>query len=163
SVRGQRAAPARRSVASPFPDSEPSAAAPLVERFRSEAGDASALASPPRCPALDVPAPAARPPIGRRASCPWDSTAAAGRCGPPLLHDGDKKSRAACDAISAKEGVRVTRPPIQAPSANAQVERWVGSVRRECLDRLLIVGRRRLDHVLGVYARHYNQRRPHRA
>jgi transposase InsO family protein len=43
------------------------------------------------------------------------------------------------------------------------VERWVGSVRRECLDRLLIVGRRQLEHVLRVYVRHYNGRRPHRA
>jgi putative transposase len=43
------------------------------------------------------------------------------------------------------------------------MERWVGSVRRECLDRLLIVGRRQLEHVLRVYTRHYNRRRPHRA
>ena len=43
------------------------------------------------------------------------------------------------------------------------MERWVGSVRRECLDRLLIVGRRQLEHVLGVYIRHYNRGRPHRA
>ena len=43
------------------------------------------------------------------------------------------------------------------------MERWVGSVRRECLDRLLIVGRRQLEHVLRVYVRHYNGQRPHRA
>ena len=43
------------------------------------------------------------------------------------------------------------------------MERWVGSVRRECLDRLLIVGRRQLEHVLRVYVRHYNSGRPHRA
>ena len=43
------------------------------------------------------------------------------------------------------------------------MERWVGSVRRECLDRLLIVGRRQLDHILRVYVRHYNRGRPHRA
>jgi hypothetical protein len=43
------------------------------------------------------------------------------------------------------------------------MERWVGSVRHECLDRLLIVGRRQLEHVLRVYARHYNLQRPHRA
>lgn len=43
------------------------------------------------------------------------------------------------------------------------MERWVGSVRRECLDRLLIVGRRQLEHVLRVYVRHYNRQRPHRA
>ena len=43
------------------------------------------------------------------------------------------------------------------------MERWVGSVRRECLDRLLILGRRQLEHVLRVYVRHYNRQRPHRA
>src|SRR5262249_14111911 len=47
--------------------------------------------------------------------------------------------------------------------ANAHMERWVGSVRRECLDRLLVVGRRQLEHVLRVYIRHYNRGRPHRA
>jgi hypothetical protein len=43
------------------------------------------------------------------------------------------------------------------------MERWVGSVRRECLDRMLIVGRHQLEHVLRVYIRHYNRARPHRA
>jgi putative transposase len=43
------------------------------------------------------------------------------------------------------------------------MERWVGSVRRECLDRLLTVGRRHLEHVLRVYVGHYNRQRPHRA
>ena len=55
------------------------------------------------------------------------------------------------------------RTPIQAPNANAHAERWVGSVRRECLDRLLIFSRRHLEQVLRVYARHYNRHRPHRA
>ena len=50
-----------------------------------------------------------------------------------------------------------------APKAKAHAERWVGSVRRECLDRLLIVGRRHLEQVLRVYVDHYNRRRPHRA
>jgi putative transposase len=53
--------------------------------------------------------------------------------------------------------------PIRAPNANAHIERWVGSVRRECLDRLLIFSRRQLEHVLRVYIRHYNEQRPHRA
>jgi hypothetical protein len=43
------------------------------------------------------------------------------------------------------------------------MERWVGSVRRECLDRILVVSRRQLEHVLRVYVRHYNGHRPHRA
>jgi putative transposase len=57
----------------------------------------------------------------------------------------------------------VIRTPVRAPNANAHIERWVGSVRRECLDRLLIFNRRQLERVLRVYVRHYNERRPHRA
>jgi putative transposase len=72
-----------------------------------------------------------------------------------LVHDRDSKFSAAFDAIFASEGVRVIRTPVRAPNANAQVERWVGSARRECLDRLLIVGRRQLEQVLSVYVRHY--------
>jgi len=51
----------------------------------------------------------------------------------------------------------------RAPDANAHAERWVGSVRRECLDRLLIFSIRQLEHVLRVYVGHYNRHRPHRA
>jgi putative transposase len=68
------------------------------------------------------------------------------------------------DAASGAGGdVKIIRTPIQAPNANAHVERWVGTIRRECLDRILIVGRRQLEHVLRVYVRHYNHYRPHRA
>jgi putative transposase len=80
-----------------------------------------------------------------------------------LLHDRDSKFAAAFDAVFTGEGIRIVRTPVRAPNANAHVERWVGSVRRECLDRLLIVGRRQLEHVLPVYVRHYNCGRPHRA
>jgi putative transposase len=80
-----------------------------------------------------------------------------------LLHDRDSKFSAAFDAIFASEGIGIVRTPVRAPNANRHVERWVGSVRRECLDRLLIVSRRRLEHVLRIYARHYNRERPHRA
>jgi transposase InsO family protein len=80
-----------------------------------------------------------------------------------LLHDRDAKFSAAFDAVFAGEGIRIVRTPVRAPNANAHVERWIGTVRRECLDRLLIVGRRQLEHVLRVYVRHYNESRPHRA
>jgi putative transposase len=80
-----------------------------------------------------------------------------------LLHDRDSKFAAAFDAVFTGEGIRIVRTPVRAPNANAHVERWVGSVRRECLDRLLIVGRRQLEHVLRIYVRHYNCARPHRA
>jgi putative transposase len=80
-----------------------------------------------------------------------------------LIHDRDSKFRRPFDAVFHSEGVRVIRTPLQAPNANAHVERWVGSVRRECLDRLLIFSRRQLERVLRVYVRHYNEQRPHRA
>jgi putative transposase len=57
----------------------------------------------------------------------------------------------------------VIKAPIRAPQARAHAERWIGTVRRECLDRLLIIGRRHLQHVLATYTLHYNQHRPHRA
>jgi transposase InsO family protein len=57
----------------------------------------------------------------------------------------------------------VIRTPVQAPSAKAFAERWVRTVRADCLDRILILGRQHLEHVLRVYRRHYNEHRPHRA
>lgn len=80
-----------------------------------------------------------------------------------LLHDRDAKFPRAFDALLGNASIKVIRTPIQAPNANAHMERWVGSVRRECLDRVLVVGRRHLEHVLHVYIDHYNRRRPHRA
>jgi transposase InsO family protein len=80
-----------------------------------------------------------------------------------LIHDRDSKFAAAFDAVFVSAGVRIIRTPVRAPNANAHVERWVGSVRRECLDRLLILGRCELAHVLRIYVRHYNNERPHRA
>jgi len=57
----------------------------------------------------------------------------------------------------------VIKAPVQAPRARAHAERWVGSLRRECLDRLLILGRRHLEGVVRVYTQHYNEHRPHRS
>jgi putative transposase len=59
--------------------------------------------------------------------------------------------------------VQVIRTPVAAPRAKAHAERWVGSVRRECLDWLLIVSRKHLERVLRAYVEHYNTHRPHRA
>jgi transposase InsO family protein len=80
-----------------------------------------------------------------------------------VIHDRDTKFSHAFDAIFRSESIEIIRTPVQAPNANAHAERWVGSVRRECLDRLLIFGRHQLEHVLRVYIRHFNQQRPHRA
>jgi putative transposase len=52
---------------------------------------------------------------------------------------------------------------VRAPRARAHAERWVGSLRRECLDQLLIIGRRHLERVVTVYTLHYNEHRPHRS
>jgi putative transposase len=60
-------------------------------------------------------------------------------------------------------GIRVLRTPVRAPRPNAYAERWVGTVRRELLDRMLIVGCRQLRWALTEYADHYNGHRPHRA
>ena len=80
-----------------------------------------------------------------------------------LIRDRDAKFSQAFDALLAREKIKVIRAPVQARNANAHTERWVGSVRRECLDRILIIGRRQLEHALRVYVRHYNGGRPHRA
>lgn len=80
-----------------------------------------------------------------------------------LIHDCDKKFGHAFDEIFRSEGIEVIRTPIQAPNANAYAERWVRTVRTDCLDRILVLGRRHLEHVLRVYRRHYNEHRPHRA
>jgi len=80
-----------------------------------------------------------------------------------LIHDRDAKFSRAFDAVFGSSGIRVIRTLVRAPNANAHVERWVGSVRRECLDRLLVFNRRQLERILRIYVRHYNERRPHRA
>jgi putative transposase len=79
-----------------------------------------------------------------------------------LLRDRDSKYVAGFDEVFTTEGVRVIRTPIQAPKANAFAERWVRTVRRECLDWTLICGRRHLEKVLREYASPYNCKRPHR-
>jgi putative transposase len=73
------------------------------------------------------------------------------------------KFTAAFDAVLAAEGIKVLRTPVRAPRANAYAERWVGTVWREVLDRMLIFGCRQLRSVLAEYAHHYNLQRPHRA
>ena len=80
-----------------------------------------------------------------------------------LIHDRDSKFSAAFDEVFRSEGIRVIRTPIRAPQANAYAERFVRTVRAECLDWLLILGRRHLEHVLRTYVTHYNTERPHRA
>ena len=73
-----------------------------------------------------------------------------------LLHDRDTKFAPDSDAVMASAGIEALRTPVQAPRANAFAERWVGTVRRECLDHLLTVSCRQIESVLRDYVRHYN-------
>jgi len=80
-----------------------------------------------------------------------------------LIHDRDAKFCGPFDQIVRSEGVRVIETPLQAPKVNAVAERWVRTVRNDCLDHLLIVSRRHLEQVLRAYLAHYNAERPHRS
>jgi putative transposase len=80
-----------------------------------------------------------------------------------LIHDRDSKFSRGFETVFKSEGVEIIRTPFRAPRANAFAERWVGTVRRDCLDWLLIVSRRQLERVLRIYVDHYTTHRPHRA
>jgi len=72
-----------------------------------------------------------------------------------LIHDCDSRFSRAFDEVFRSEGVEIIRTPFRAPQADAFAERWVGTVRRDCLDWLLISSRRQLERVLRVYVDHY--------
>jgi putative transposase len=80
-----------------------------------------------------------------------------------LIRDRDSKYSRPFDEVFRSEGIRTVKTPIRAPQANAIAERFVRTVRSECLDWLLILNRRHLEHVLRVFVDHYNRQRPHRA
>ena len=80
-----------------------------------------------------------------------------------VLHDRDSKFSAAFDEVFQSEGARVIRTPVRAPNANTHPERFVRTVRSECLDWILILARRQLERALWTYVDHYNHQRPHRA
>jgi putative transposase len=80
-----------------------------------------------------------------------------------LIRDRDSKFTTAFDAVFTGAGMRIIRTPIRAPRANAIAERFIGTLRRECLDHLLITGPRHLDIVLREYVQHFNAHRPHRS
>ncbi|HVA09659.1 MAG TPA: integrase core domain-containing protein [Acidimicrobiales bacterium] len=80
-----------------------------------------------------------------------------------LIRDRDAKFTASFDAVFAAEGTGIITSPVRAPRANAICERVIGTIRREGLDRMLILGRRHLEAVLAEYVEHYNSHRPHRS
>ena len=79
-----------------------------------------------------------------------------------LIRDRDTKFTASFDTVLASIGIETIRTPVASPRANAFAERFVRTVRQECLDHLLVVSQRHLEAVLAEYVRHYNEARPHR-
>jgi len=79
-----------------------------------------------------------------------------------LVHDRDKRFCPVFDEVFRAEGIEILRTPWRAPKANAYAERFIRTVRTECLDRVLLLGERHLRSVLKTYVEHYNCERPHR-
>ena len=80
-----------------------------------------------------------------------------------LIRDRDQKFTSAFDEVFHSEGMEILRTPFRAPQANGVAERFVRTVRSECLDWLLILNRDHLERVLAAFVAHYNGHRPHRA
>jgi transposase InsO family protein len=80
-----------------------------------------------------------------------------------LIRDRDSKFTRSFDEVFTTEGIRIVKTPVRAPRANAICERMIGTLRRECLDRILVLGRRHLESVLVDFIDHYNSHRPHRS
>jgi putative transposase len=80
-----------------------------------------------------------------------------------LIRDRDSKFTTTFDDLFAENATRVIKTPVQAARANAFAERFAGTLRRECLDHILILGERHLRNVLAEFVRHYNGHRPHQS
>ena len=79
-----------------------------------------------------------------------------------LIRDDHAKYSGSFDELFCCEGLRITRTPIRSPKANAFAERFVKTVRHECLDHVLVFGERHLERILGEFVSHHNKERPHR-
>ena len=80
-----------------------------------------------------------------------------------LIHDRDSKYTQHADSLLEDVGTEVIRLPVRSPDLNAYAERWIRSLRQECLDRIIILNEAHLRWVLREYVRYYNQRRPHQS
>jgi transposase InsO family protein len=78
-----------------------------------------------------------------------------------LIRDNDSKYGSQMARVAATSRIEILRTPVRAPRANAMCERFLGSVRRECLDHLLILHERHLGRVLQDYVTYFNRARPH--
>jgi len=78
-----------------------------------------------------------------------------------LIRDRDSKFTTAFDYVFSGNGIRIIKTPVRSPRANSHAERFVRTLRRECLDHVLILGERHLRKILAEYVRHYNRHRPH--
>ncbi len=88
----------------------------------------------------------------------FEETDASFRC---LIRDNDKKFTDAFDTVFESQQIHIVPTPIRAPNANAYSERWVRTVREECLDHILVINEAHLRRILYEYLEHYNARRPH--
>ena len=80
-----------------------------------------------------------------------------------LIRDRDSKFTSGFDEVFAGNGAQIMKTPTRSPQANSFAERYVGTLRRECLDHVLIYGEGHLRRILAEYARHYNEHRPHQS
>jgi putative transposase len=80
-----------------------------------------------------------------------------------LIRDRDAKFTTAFEAVFTSSGLRIIKTPIQAPRAQAYAERRVGTVRRECLDHLLVVGSRHVRRAVAQFHTHCNEHGPHQS
>jgi len=78
-----------------------------------------------------------------------------------LIHDNDSKFGPCFARVAVTSGIKILKTPYHAPRANAICERFLGSVRRECLDHILILSEKQLHRVLRSYVEYFNQARPH--
>jgi transposase InsO family protein len=79
-----------------------------------------------------------------------------------LIRDRDQKFTASFDEVFRTEGIEIVRTPYRAPQANGVAERFVRTVRTECLDWLLLLNQQHLEGAVGTFVNHYNRHRPHR-
>jgi putative transposase len=78
-----------------------------------------------------------------------------------LFHDRDAKFTAALDADLKESGIKVHHCPPRSPNVNAFVERWIGSIRSECFNHFILLGKKHLDYLASCWIEHYHSARPH--